>query len=901
MIIFRTGLLGKGVLLHYGPNFACDPVITRTGLSTTKKSQVLVCSTNRNLETWCLPGGTVKYCDVKLPKQRQLPEYLTSVLIHNIQSQKVMQHIEKDDAASDLHNPANQPPDVFALFQLLQQTLQSEHESYQTKWIQQLASFFEDHCELKYKGYCDDPRNTDNAWMETSVHHTHLPDFLSPLLDIGDELSFWRPAGSALQFRFRWMDVDSGLPAYKELFASHFDFVELCVPVCKCGRRRYDQTDESHVPNPSLGAGIRESQAAAGQWVPQTKSGACCGEIQFLGKSVPSHFVRARMQSLDDVHLVRAMLDFVGLEPPDALISVTGGAQDFAMDRQAADRVFSGILRAAITSGACITDGGTDAGVMKLLGEAVERNGHRVNLIGFTGWGTVIGRSCINRGTNRAFYSKPNPNWAGGAGLDPNHRFFLLVDNGTAGEFGIEIEARAKLEELLRHPKAFNDFRKVLYKTRDLEGVGKEINAAGETEKLLQWESCELIKLHRYLSATDSDFKSEMSRIARSALEQVLALPEDANSSGTAGRSFAPRRDKREVRHYLAEIGQDSEIDFQPCSLDATGSGAAFVEPADSRCGGAVSNYTVQHCFKCYGSYRDNISASTFRNSISSPEYNEWFELSSILKGISAHVSIVCKSCGKTLARDEVENEEFYRCTEMKSLKCDHYFFKSRVLDLRKRGRDRIICECCRGRTKVDDILGKFVPGVLVVVQGGVGTIRTVASTNAENFRGQAGEQYFDTLEQSAERCTPVVVVEGSGKAADFIAATWRHMHNGDRRCHGYPRASCIASTRRYQEQGARKRLLPASCPVVVEEHCRIFGDGIAEGERAQQVSWVIETCRRKETITLYHPSKSDAGIDFAIMSAICKGTLCDGQPLSMIEQFQLAIDWNLADKEVSF
>jgi hypothetical protein len=152
-----------------------------------------------------------------------------------------------------------------------------------------------------------------------------------------------------------------------------------------------------------------------------------------------------------------------------------------------------------------------------------------------------------------------------------------------------------------------------------------------------------------------------------------------------------------------------------------------------------------------------------------------------------------------------------------------------------------------------------------------------------------------------------VVIVEGSGKAADFIASTWRHMHEGDRLWFGCPRTSCIGFIRRFRTSRKKHtRLLASTCPVVSAEHRRMFGEIIGESDREKQVScqsWVIEAaeaCRRQETVTLYGPSRSNEGLDYAIMRAICKGILRNGRPLSMIEQFQLTSDWSLAGNEVS-
>lgn len=65
-----------------------------------------------------------------------------------------------------------------------------------------------------YRGYVDDPRNTDNSWMETIAFNFHDEDdsvFKNFALTAGDD------AGSVT-----WMDISSSL----NLYASHKNFVE---------------------------------------------------------------------------------------------------------------------------------------------------------------------------------------------------------------------------------------------------------------------------------------------------------------------------------------------------------------------------------------------------------------------------------------------------------------------------------------------------------------------------------------------------------------------------------------------------------------------------------------------------------------------------------------------------
>jgi hypothetical protein len=86
----RTGLKGRGVLKNWKANYACDPVITRVDRSTSRHTQVLVCTSTAIPGLWCLPGGTIQNElgipeNLKLPDQRRLPDFLASLLIRNAQ------------------------------------------------------------------------------------------------------------------------------------------------------------------------------------------------------------------------------------------------------------------------------------------------------------------------------------------------------------------------------------------------------------------------------------------------------------------------------------------------------------------------------------------------------------------------------------------------------------------------------------------------------------------------------------------------------------------------------------------------------------------------------------------------------------------------------------------------
>jgi ADP-ribose pyrophosphatase len=69
-----------------------------------------------------------------------------------------------------------------------------------------------------YAGIVDDPRNTDNAWMETTVLHKHFTaDEQNELkLQAGDDAS-----------AVHWADVSKEL--LSSLYASHADYVRLAL------------------------------------------------------------------------------------------------------------------------------------------------------------------------------------------------------------------------------------------------------------------------------------------------------------------------------------------------------------------------------------------------------------------------------------------------------------------------------------------------------------------------------------------------------------------------------------------------------------------------------------------------------------------------------------------------
>ncbi|XP_051243223.1 ADP-ribose pyrophosphatase, mitochondrial isoform X2 [Dicentrarchus labrax] len=178
----RTGLTGRGLLGRWGPNHAADPIVSRWKVDAQRakmhhsvsKLPILqfVSIKRRDCGEWAIPGGMVDPGEhVSLTLQREFSE----------------------EALNSLAVPPSERAKI--------------HE--------RITKLFKSTGFQVFKGYVDDPRNTDNAWMETVAvnYHDESGDSVSELpLQAGDD------AGQV-----QWVDVDSSFP----LYASHSDFLKL--------------------------------------------------------------------------------------------------------------------------------------------------------------------------------------------------------------------------------------------------------------------------------------------------------------------------------------------------------------------------------------------------------------------------------------------------------------------------------------------------------------------------------------------------------------------------------------------------------------------------------------------------------------------------------------------------
>jgi hypothetical protein len=136
----------------------------------------------------------------------------------------------------------------------------------------------------------------------------------------------------------------------------------------------------------------------------------------------------------------QAILDALEIAPPRAVILLFGGATGLDDSRKAhlATLFADGVTPVAAELGALIIDGGTQSGVMAIMGEAVAQHPGTCQLLGIAPKGKIA-----------------HPEIAGasvvsdGAQLEPNHSHFVLVESN---EWGGETETMLELTRAFNVP-----------------------------------------------------------------------------------------------------------------------------------------------------------------------------------------------------------------------------------------------------------------------------------------------------------------------------------------------------------------------------------------------------------------------------------------------------------------
>jgi SLOG in TRPM, prokaryote/Protein of unknown function (DUF4231) len=147
------------------------------------------------------------------------------------------------------------------------------------------------------------------------------------------------------------------------------------------------------------------------------------GHVEGPRKPVSSDALASRVIHLATPEELASRLTELDLHAPRPVLVLVGGADGLGDTQLARLRPLfeEGLAPLADALGACVIDGGTDAGVMALIGQARAKLGASFPLIGVTASGTV----------------KPDDSAVGqdaGSSLEPNHTHLVLVPGARWGE-----------------------------------------------------------------------------------------------------------------------------------------------------------------------------------------------------------------------------------------------------------------------------------------------------------------------------------------------------------------------------------------------------------------------------------------------------------------------------------
>jgi len=134
---------------------------------------------------------------------------------------------------------------------------------------------------------------------------------------------------------------------------------------------------------------------------------------------------------------------------PEMLISVNGGAADFNLGAETSERVFQGLMKAQDEMKVWFVSGGTNSGVMKLLGRARTSEAPNAPLIGVPAFGAIK--------DHKSLLAPESLDHSAGVDLEPHHSHFLLVDDGTNSLGGASHRARAAFEKAVRNRERVDD------------------------------------------------------------------------------------------------------------------------------------------------------------------------------------------------------------------------------------------------------------------------------------------------------------------------------------------------------------------------------------------------------------------------------------------------------------
>ncbi|CAF0945028.1 unnamed protein product [Brachionus calyciflorus] len=193
------------------------------------------------------------------------------------------------------------------------------------------------------------------------------------------------------------------------------------------------------------------------------------GEFKYKNDSKRHTSKYLRIDFRTDVkEIAEVLFEAWKLHRPKLLISVTGGAKNFKMKSNIKNAFKKAIFEAATSTDAWLVTGGTEEGIMKVIGEAFRESTIRLGdrrklvLLGIANWTTIRNNHLLIRKNDVKIndYNREEDDYKShsdytyiekdkGAYLDPNHTHFLLVDKAELNSYGGEIDFSTKLIDFI--------------------------------------------------------------------------------------------------------------------------------------------------------------------------------------------------------------------------------------------------------------------------------------------------------------------------------------------------------------------------------------------------------------------------------------------------------------------
>ncbi|KAM8972277.1 transient receptor potential cation channel subfamily M member 7-like [Pelodytes ibericus] len=175
------------------------------------------------------------------------------------------------------------------------------------------------------------------------------------------------------------------------------------------------------------------------------------GTIVFQGGSqgYKAKYIRLSNDSkIEDI--VHLMVKKWRMKMPKLVISVHGGMQKFELHPSIKEALSRGLVKAAVTTRAWILTGGINNGVAAHIGDAIKEDASRWSnmfcTVGIAPWGILEGRNdLLGQNVVTPYQTLLNP-LSKLHVLNKLHSHFLLVDDGTVGKHGGELNIQRDLE-----------------------------------------------------------------------------------------------------------------------------------------------------------------------------------------------------------------------------------------------------------------------------------------------------------------------------------------------------------------------------------------------------------------------------------------------------------------------